>query len=140
MSLHRRVWRQLALLVVPLAIVSCDDGGKVQPSEGRPLTTAEFLDRFGNRGWDAPGGGGGYFNANDMTIHLDNNCYAATGALEFVDGELRFPSDGLQAPEVPCEGVEPYDANWVFGTWMVEPDGSVVVIAGDASEHPVTEF
>ena len=52
-----------------------------------------------------------------------------------------FPEGGLQGTERGCPGVETGSGGGPFGMWMVEPDGSIVVIAAlDGSEHVVLDI
>lgn len=131
----------LALLAVWTLGSACSDqkaSDSSMPSR-RPMTTEEFYEVVVGR-LSLEGVSGSYagFSDDPPTVSGFDGCNSWSGSFEFADGSVDFPDEGMQATELACPGVATDGFNWVFGQWLVEPDGSVVVIAeSDGQKHEV---
>ena len=140
----RRGWNVAAMFALVAAVSSCGEeqtSGSSAPSR-RPITEEEFYEYVvGHTIFRSSSGGYVDIAGDPPAISGFDGCNWFAGPLVFSDGEVVFPEGGLQGTERGCPGVETGSGGGPFGMWMVEPDGSIVLIAAlDGSEHVVLDI
>ena len=140
----RRGWNVAAMFALVAAVSSCGEeqtSGSSAPSR-RPITEDEFYEYVVGHAIFRSEAGEGYvgIGGDPPVVSGFNGCNQFSGSLVFSDGEVLFPDD-MEASEAFCPGVELGTGGSPFGMWMVEPDGSLVVIATlDGSEQVVPDI
>ncbi|HAP77319.1 MAG TPA: hypothetical protein DCR14_14695 [Acidimicrobiaceae bacterium] len=137
----RRGWNVAAVFALVAAVGSCS---LVEPAPSRrPITEEEFYEYVVGHTIFRSEAGEGYvgIGGDPPMVGGFDGCNDFSGPLVFSDGEVVFPEEGLMGTELACPGVELGTGGSPFGMWMVEPDGSLVVIATlDGSEQVVPDI
>ncbi len=132
------LWRSVVALLVVAGLASACAS---LTEERRPITKDEFFEFVVGHSFTGVPGSHFGFSADPPTISGSDGCNDLSGRLEFTDGTVVFPAEGMEGTERGCEGIVTEGFGWVFGKWMVEPDGSLVVIAAfDGTEHAVPDI
>ena len=127
--------------VALLVVVGLGSACASSSQERRPITQDEFFEFVVGHSFTGASGSHFGFSEDPPSISGFDGCNTASGSFEFIDSSVVFPADGLQGTERGCEGIVVEGFGWVFGKWMVESDGSLVVIAAfDGTEHVVPDI
>lgn len=132
------LWRSVVALLVVAGLASACAS---LTEERRPITRDEFFEFVVGHKFTGASGSNFGFSADPPMLGGYDGCNHSSGRLEFADGSVIFPPEGMEGTERGCDGIVTEGFGWVFGKWMVEPDGSLVVIAAsDGSEHAVPDI
>ena len=133
-----RLWRAVVSL---LAVAGVGSACASSSQDRRPITREEFFEFVVGHGFTGVSGSNFGFSADPPMLGGYDGCNHNSGALEFSNGEVVFPAEGMVGTDRLCEGLPTDGFGWVFGLWLVESDGSLVVIAArDGSEHAVPDI
>lgn len=138
-----RGWKVATMFALVVTVSSCGEeqtSGSSAPSR-RPITEEEFYEYVVGHTIFRSEAGGYVSIGGDPGISGFDGCNQFSGRLVFLDGEVVYPEEGNDGTELACPGVEIGTGGLLYGKWMVEPDGSLVVISAyDGSEQVVPDI